>query len=74
MACSSRILNIHLGLSLPAFQVQNQLRNKEGEKKRAYLTLEELKVLPVDTNTYKSVGTIKMPYDNTYCHNEFAFI
>ncbi|KAK4760159.1 hypothetical protein SAY87_023290 [Trapa incisa] len=37
-------------------QVQNQLRNKEGEKKRAYLTLEELKQLPDDTNTYKSVG------------------
>lgn len=37
-------------------QVQNQLRNKEGEKKRAYLTLEELKQLAEDTNTYKSIG------------------
>ncbi|XP_011078183.1 prefoldin subunit 1 [Sesamum indicum] len=37
-------------------QVQNQLRNKEAEKKRAYLTLEELKQLADDTNTYKSIG------------------
>ncbi|KAL0337174.1 UNVERIFIED_CONTAM: hypothetical protein Scaly_1992500 [Sesamum calycinum] len=37
-------------------QVQNQLRNKEAEKKRAYLTLEELKQLVDDTNTYKSIG------------------
>ncbi|KAL8462765.1 hypothetical protein ACS0TY_033693 [Phlomoides rotata] len=37
-------------------QVQIQLRNKEGEKKRAYLTLEELKQLSDDTNTYKSIG------------------
>ncbi|KAJ0034924.1 hypothetical protein Pint_26441 [Pistacia integerrima] len=36
-------------------QVQNQMRNKEGEKKRAYLTLEELRQLPDDTNTYKSI-------------------
>ncbi|XP_021296561.1 prefoldin subunit 1 [Herrania umbratica] len=37
-------------------QVQNQMRNKEGEKKRAYLTLEELHQLSDDTNTYKSIG------------------
>ncbi|KAJ7973665.1 prefoldin subunit 1 [Quillaja saponaria] len=37
-------------------QVQNQMRNKEGEKKRAFLTLEELRQLPDDTNTYKSIG------------------
>ncbi|ESR66404.1 hypothetical protein WN944_002656 [Citrus x changshan-huyou] len=37
-------------------QVQNQMRNKEGEKKRAYLTLEELRQLPDNTNTYKSIG------------------
>ncbi|KAL3830101.1 hypothetical protein ACJIZ3_018903 [Penstemon smallii] len=36
-------------------QVENQLRNKEKEKKRAYLTLEELKLCD-DTNTYKSIG------------------
>ncbi|GAB2222908.1 hypothetical protein Droror1_Dr00017039 [Drosera rotundifolia] len=36
-------------------QVQNQTRNKEGEKKRAYLTLEELRQMPDDTNTYKSI-------------------
>ncbi|KAH9653544.1 prefoldin subunit 1 [Citrus sinensis] len=36
-------------------QVQNQMRNKEGEKKRAYLTLEELRQLPDNTNTYKSI-------------------
>ncbi|GAB4833060.1 prefolding complex chaperone subunit [Ancistrocladus abbreviatus] len=32
------------------------MRNKEGEKKRAYLTMEELRRLPEDTNTYKSIG------------------
>ncbi|PSR85231.1 Prefoldin subunit like [Actinidia chinensis var. chinensis] len=37
-------------------QVQNQIRNKEGEKKRAYLILEELRQLSDDTNTYKSIG------------------
>ncbi|KAM0933759.1 putative prefoldin beta [Dioscorea sansibarensis] len=37
-------------------QVQNQMRGKEGEKKRAYLTLEELRLLPDDTKTYKSIG------------------
>lgn len=37
-------------------QVQNQMRSKEAEKKRAYLTLEELKQLPDDTNAYKSIG------------------
>ncbi|GLT97445.1 hypothetical protein SLE2022_150100 [Rubroshorea leprosula] len=37
-------------------QVQNQMRNKEGEKKRAFLTLEELRQLSDDTNTYKSIG------------------
>jgi prefoldin subunit 1 len=30
---------------------------KEGEKKRAYLTLEELKQVPDDANTYKTIGT-----------------
>ncbi|CAM8891802.1 unnamed protein product [Rhodiola kirilowii] len=38
-------------------QVQTQMRNKEGERKRAFLTLEELKQLSSDTNTYKSIGT-----------------
>ncbi|CAN4110049.1 unnamed protein product [Withania somnifera] len=37
-------------------QVQAQIRNKETEKKRAYLTLEELKQLSDDTNTYKAIG------------------
>ncbi|KAM7259306.1 hypothetical protein ACFE04_015047 [Oxalis oulophora] len=36
-------------------QVQAQLRNKETDKKRAFLTLEELKQLPEGTNTYKSI-------------------
>ncbi|CAN6251491.1 unnamed protein product, partial [Urochloa humidicola] len=39
-------------------QLQAQLRSKEGEKKRAYLTLEELRQLPDDTNTYKTVGKV----------------
>ncbi|CAN7030710.1 unnamed protein product, partial [Brassica oleracea var. botrytis] len=33
-------------------QVQTQMRNKEGDRKRAYLTLEELRPLPPHTNTY----------------------
>ncbi|KAK1275710.1 hypothetical protein QJS04_geneDACA004072 [Acorus gramineus] len=37
-------------------QVQNQIRGKEADKKRAFLTLEELRQLPEDTNTYKSIG------------------
>ncbi|KAK7283946.1 hypothetical protein RIF29_13696 [Crotalaria pallida] len=37
-------------------QVQNQLRSKEAEKKRAFLTMEELKQVPDDTNVYKSIG------------------
>ncbi|WCJ34669.1 PREFOLDIN 1 [Euphorbia peplus] len=37
-------------------QVQNQIRAKEGDKKRAFLTLEELRQLPLHTNTYKSIG------------------
>ncbi|CAI0628085.1 unnamed protein product [Linum tenue] len=38
-------------------QVQNQMRTKEGEKKRAYLTLQELQQVPDGTNTYKSIVT-----------------
>ncbi|KAL3693591.1 hypothetical protein R1sor_007242 [Riccia sorocarpa] len=34
-------------------QVQMQVRNKEVEKKRAFLTLEELNSLSENTNTYK---------------------
>nr|ABK23096.1 unknown [Picea sitchensis] len=37
-------------------QVQMQIRNKEAEKKRAFLTLEELQQLPDETNTYKSAN------------------
>ncbi|CAL0328769.1 unnamed protein product [Lupinus luteus] len=37
-------------------QVQNQMRTKEAEKKRAFLTMEELKQVPDDTNVYKSIG------------------
>lgn len=37
------------------------MRSKEGEKKRAYLTLEELRQLPDDTNTYKTVGKEEIP-------------
>ncbi|KMT17650.1 hypothetical protein BVRB_2g035980 [Beta vulgaris subsp. vulgaris] len=37
-------------------QVQNQIRSKETDKKRAFLTLEELRQVPDDTNTYKSIG------------------
>ncbi|KQJ99401.1 prefoldin subunit 1 [Brachypodium distachyon] len=39
-------------------QLQAQTRSKESEKKRAYLTLEELRQLPDDTNTYKTIGKV----------------
>ncbi|KAJ4753003.1 Prefoldin subunit 1 [Rhynchospora pubera] len=39
-------------------QVVNQMRIKEGEKKRAYLTLQELKQVPEDANTYKTIGKL----------------
>ncbi|KAK8962165.1 hypothetical protein KSP40_PGU007669 [Platanthera guangdongensis] len=39
-------------------QLQNQMRGKEGEKKRACFTLEELQHLPDDTNTFKSIGKL----------------
>lgn len=48
------------------FQVQTQMRNKEGEKKRAFLTLEELRPLSDDANTYKSIGT---SFQSTHCLN-----
>ena len=38
-----------------------QIRNKEAEKKRSFLTLEELQQLPDETNTYKSVGSYANP-------------
>ncbi|XP_027356202.1 prefoldin subunit 1 isoform X2 [Abrus precatorius] len=41
-------------------QVQNQMRSKEAEKKRAFLTLEELKQVPDDSNVYKSIGMFVM--------------
>ena len=37
-------------------QVQTQIRSKETDKKRAFLTMEELKQVPDDTNVYKSIG------------------
>lgn len=39
-----------------------QIRTKETEKKRAFLTLEELRQVPDDTNTYKSIGILNL-YD-----------
>ncbi|KAK3154069.1 hypothetical protein QOZ80_2BG0185500 [Eleusine coracana subsp. coracana] len=39
-------------------QIQANMRGKEAEKKRAYLTLEELRQLPDDANTYKTVGKV----------------
>ncbi|KAI4964484.1 hypothetical protein ZWY2020_005673 [Hordeum vulgare] len=39
-------------------QLQSQMCSKESEKKRAYLTLEELSQLPDDTNTYKAIGKV----------------
>jgi hypothetical protein len=50
-SCIESLLNTTLFL-----QVQANLRGKEAEKKRAYLTLEELHQLPDDSNLYKTVG------------------
>ncbi|KZV39202.1 Prefoldin 1 [Dorcoceras hygrometricum] len=54
----SKYLAIQLKSELNSLnsKVQIQLRNKEVDKKRAYLTLEELKQLSDDNNTYKAVG------------------
>ncbi|KAM1543363.1 hypothetical protein ACFX15_012541 [Malus domestica] len=60
-------------------QVQTQMRNKEGEKKRAFLTLEELRPLSDDSNTYKSIdGVVRVLLliwvlsdilsDDTFCY------
>ncbi|KAK4355781.1 hypothetical protein RND71_024752 [Anisodus tanguticus] len=51
-------------------QVQTQIRSKETEKKRAYLTLEELKQLSEDTNTYKSIGRTFILEPKTVLMNE----
>ncbi|KAK6941200.1 Prefoldin beta-like [Dillenia turbinata] len=51
-------------------QVQNQMRNKEGEKKRAYLTLEELRQLSDDTNAYKSIGRTFVLEPKSFLVNE----
>ncbi|XP_060187317.1 prefoldin subunit 1 [Lycium barbarum] len=51
-------------------QVQTQIRNKETEKKRAYLTLEELKQLSEDTNTYKAIGRTFILEPKTLLMNE----
>lgn len=55
---------LQLRCGIHEIQVQNQIRNKEGEKKRAYLTLEELRQLSDDTNTYKSIGMDTEPLPN----------
>ncbi|KAG6740128.1 hypothetical protein POTOM_057765 [Populus tomentosa] len=54
----------------PRFQVQNQIRTKEGEKKRAFLTLEELRQVLDDTNTYKSIGMRRhlLSHRNAWAH------
>lgn len=46
------------------------MRSKEGEKKRAYLTLEELRQLPDDTNTYKTVGKVFILEPKSVLFNE----
>ncbi|XP_066327333.1 LOW QUALITY PROTEIN: prefoldin subunit 1 [Miscanthus floridulus] len=51
-------------------QLQTQMRSKEGEKKRAYLTLEELQQLPDDTNTYKTVGKVFILEPKSVLFNE----
>ncbi|KAG6769429.1 hypothetical protein POTOM_025064 [Populus tomentosa] len=57
-------------------QVQNQIRTKEGEKKRAFLTLEELRQVPDDTNTYKSIGRTWLIVIKSYfvCHMVVRFV
>ncbi|KAM1219450.1 hypothetical protein ACFX2J_046281 [Malus domestica] len=36
--------------------VQTHMQNKEGEKKRAFLIMEELRASSDNSNTYKSIG------------------
>ncbi|KAB1212036.1 hypothetical protein CJ030_MR5G017878 [Morella rubra] len=55
------------------FLVQNQMRNKEGEKKRAFLTLEELRPLADDTNTYKSIGRTWSGFQNALMYFDGSF-
>ncbi|GJS11977.1 putative ribonuclease H-like domain-containing protein [Tanacetum coccineum] len=43
-------------------KIQNQMRTKEAKKKHAYFTLEELRLLSDDTNTYKSIGYVVLAY------------
>ncbi|XP_042408921.1 uncharacterized protein LOC121998197 [Zingiber officinale] len=50
--------------------VQNQMQTNEGEKKRAYLTREELSQLPDDTNTYKSIGKVFVPEPKSFLLND----
>ncbi|KAL2628897.1 hypothetical protein R1flu_013583 [Riccia fluitans] len=54
-------------------QVQMQVRNKEVEKKRAFLTLEELNSLSENTNTYKSVGKATLQFLILAFHNPETF-
>ena len=44
-----------------------QIRNKEAEKKRAFLTLEELESLPVGTNTYRALGMVRFTPGSRDC-------
>ncbi|AQK70852.1 PREFOLDIN 1 [Zea mays] len=59
-----------LGLFSCRVLLQTQMRSKEGEKKRAYLTLEELRQLPDDTNTYKTVGKVFILEPKSVLFNE----
>ncbi|KAM6600413.1 hypothetical protein CsatA_020022 [Cannabis sativa] len=59
-----------IDISAKLKQVQNQLRGKEGEKKRAFLTLEELRQVSDDTNTYKSIGNLFVLEPKSFLMNE----
>ncbi|XP_030488845.2 prefoldin subunit 1 [Cannabis sativa] len=59
-----------IDISAKLKQVQNQLRGKEGEKKRAFLTLEELRQVSDDTNTYKSIGRTFVLEPKSFLMNE----
>ncbi|KAB1206740.1 Rac-like GTP-binding protein ARAC11 [Morella rubra] len=58
--------------------VHNQMKNKEREKKRTFLTLEELRLLAHDTNTYKSIGIceshkLTIAYNSRACLESIRF-
>ena len=56
------------------FDFEKPDARKRGEKKRAFLTLEELRQLAADTNTYKSIGKVHFFDGSVSDFTNFYFI